>query len=117
MAKSKNKKTQTKAEKKQAEKELKLPTFDEAAKVEKAKDTLVKAEEIAKAKEALLEESKTIQVAELELRRYVRRGGGFRLGISIQAQKRAEFLMERLGRKEPEWDLSIVFDEDKELTS
>ena len=47
-------------------------------------------------------------MAERELRRYVRRDGGFRLGLKEAGIKEAERLMAILGRKEPRWDLKIA---------
>lgn len=45
---------------------------------------------------------------EMELRKYVKQSGGFRKDISKENQKIAEGLMKELGRKEPEWDLSLI---------
>ena len=45
---------------------------------------------------------------ERELRRYIKRSGGFRKDLSSTAKKRAEAIMEKLGRKEKKWDFNIV---------
>ena len=45
---------------------------------------------------------------ERELRRYVKRNGGFRKGLPSAHKEVALRLMKKLGRKKPEWDKSIV---------
>ena len=45
---------------------------------------------------------------ERELRRYVRRGGGFRKNLPKNHKEVAQRIMKKLGRKKPEWDKSIV---------
>lgn len=45
---------------------------------------------------------------ERELRRYVRRDGGFRKNLPSAHKEVALRLMKKLGRKEPKWDKSIV---------
>lgn len=44
---------------------------------------------------------------ERELRRYVKRSGGFRKNLSKPHKEVAKRIMKQLGRKEPEWDTSI----------
>jgi hypothetical protein len=44
---------------------------------------------------------------ERELRRYIRMGGGFRVGIPKRDERRAKMLMKQLGREDPEWDRSL----------
>lgn len=46
-------------------------------------------------------------VLERELRRYVRRSGGFRKHLPEKAQARAEKIMKIIGRTKPEWDETI----------
>lgn len=62
----------------------------------------------AKAPEAPKTAAADLVMAERELRRYVRRDGGFRLGLKEAGIKEAERLMAILGRTEPKWDLKIV---------
>jgi len=45
---------------------------------------------------------------ERELRRYAKRSGGFRKGITADQKETAQNLMKILGRKHPEWDKYIV---------
>ena len=62
----------------------------------------------AKAPEAPKTAAADLVMAERELRRYVRRDGGFRLGLKEAGIKEAERLMAILGRTEPKWDLKIA---------
>lgn len=48
------------------------------------------------------------QLAERELRRYVKKSGGFRKGLGPKAIERAEHLLELLERKEVVWDETIL---------
>jgi hypothetical protein len=45
---------------------------------------------------------------ELEIRRYVKRNGGFRKDLPEDDIKRAQKLLKRLGRSEPSWDLKLI---------
>lgn len=45
---------------------------------------------------------------ERELRRYVKRSGGFRKNLSKSHEETAKRIMKRLDRKKPEWDFNIV---------
>lgn len=45
---------------------------------------------------------------ERELRRYVKRTGDFRKGLSSKAKDEARRLLKRLGRTQPAWDRSIL---------
>lgn len=45
---------------------------------------------------------------ERELRRYVKRAGGFRKGLPEADKKTATRLMKVLGRDEPEWNTGIL---------
>lgn len=45
---------------------------------------------------------------ERELRRYVKRSGGFRKGISRTDKKRAQKMLKLLGRIGLEWDKNII---------
>lgn len=91
---------------------------------EDEKKTLADAEaKLAKEKE--LEEAKKVvelndaqeAEAERELRRYVRREGGFRVGLPAQKIERAKFLMNRLNRDEPAWDEAIVLQDLPDMTA
>lgn len=44
---------------------------------------------------------------EREFRRYVKRSGGFRKNLPKSHKEVALRIMKQLGRKEPEWDISI----------
>jgi len=44
---------------------------------------------------------------ERELRRFIKRSGGFRKNLAKDLQERAEKLMVVIGRKKPEWDFTI----------
>ncbi len=48
------------------------------------------------------------RLLERELRRYVRRGGGFRKNLPKDHKAVAKRLMKKLDRKEPEWDETIL---------
>lgn len=48
------------------------------------------------------------QEAEKELRAYVRRDGGFRVGLKPNAIKKAEQLLKDLKREEPKWDTGLL---------
>lgn len=52
--------------------------------------------------------SADVIATERELRRYVKRDGGFRKNLSKEAQAEAERLMKILGRTSPAWDLDIT---------
>lgn len=45
---------------------------------------------------------------EKELRRYVKREGGYRKGLSSLEKKRAQHLRKLLGRKELAWDKTLI---------
>lgn len=45
---------------------------------------------------------------ERELRRYVKRSGGFRKNLPKSHKEVAKRIMKKLGRKKPEWDNNIV---------
>ena len=45
---------------------------------------------------------------ERELRRYVKRTGGFRKDLSPGDTKKAEAIMKELDREKPEWDVTII---------
>lgn len=45
---------------------------------------------------------------ERELRRYVKRDGGFRKNLPKEKMEVAKRIMKKLGREKPEWDPSIV---------
>ena len=45
---------------------------------------------------------------ERELRRYVRKDGGYRKGLSEEKVERCKKSMKRLGRKNVKWDKTIV---------
>lgn len=47
-------------------------------------------------------------VAELRLRRYVARDGGFRDGVPPEDKVEAKRLMKLLGRDKPEWDTTLI---------
>ena len=57
-------------------------------------------------KEVLTDELKV--GLERELRRYVKKSGGFRKGLPKEDEKKARKIMKRLGRKKLEWDLTIL---------
>jgi len=82
-------------------------TNGEKVELAESEDLLVKEAETKKAKEVVLTEKKNIAAAERELRRYVRRSGGLRMGIGKLDKHRADQLMKRLGRTEAKWDLTI----------
>lgn len=45
---------------------------------------------------------------ERELRKYVRRDGGFRKDLPEESKKRAKQILKLLGRKKLEWDEQII---------
>ena len=45
---------------------------------------------------------------ERELRRYIKKSGGFRKGLTKDDEKKARKIMKRLGRTELKWDLTIL---------
>lgn len=45
---------------------------------------------------------------ERELRKYVRRDGGFRKDLSEESKKRAKQMLKMLGRKKLEWNENII---------
>ena len=81
---------------------------DEPEGLTDAEKILAKEKELEKAKQTVAVEEAARSDAERELRRYVRRGGGYRKKIPKKDKVRAQMLMNRLGRKKPAWDESIV---------
>jgi len=45
---------------------------------------------------------------EKELRRYIKKSGGFKKDISKEDKKKAEVLLKQLGRNKPKWDLDLI---------
>lgn len=63
---------------------------------------------ITKAEPKAPEQAINLVSCERELRKYVRRDGGFRKGISEADKKRAKEMLKLLGRTKLEWDENII---------
>lgn len=83
-------------------------TDEQKAELAKSEKRIAAHEELKKATALVAQEKYALVQAELELRKYVRAGGGFRVGISKADRTRTEFLMKRLGRSEPKWDVKLL---------
>ena len=73
------------------------------APVEKPKEK----KDVEKAKKTPLTDEQKMAL-ERELRKYVKKTGGFRKDLPEQDKQKALRIMKRLGRKEPKWDTKIV---------
>jgi len=58
--------------------------------------------------EVLTESEAEKRAVEREIRRYIKRSGGFRKGLSKAGKMEAKRLLKIAGRKELKWDLDIV---------
>lgn len=63
---------------------------------------------MAKKKKEKKEEAVDLIACEKELRKYVRRDGGYCKGVTGNEQKRAQELLKLLGRKGLTWDDSVI---------
>lgn len=88
-----------------------------ADKITKAREVVVQSTKVELAKEVLAKRRRELVQAETELRRYVRKDGGFRDGISDKDNAHAKGLLKILGRTEIAWDRLLDPEHTKDLTS